>query len=165
MICKRWGGAKRSSRFSSLVSNHHYSPQITRMAYAQVMTYGMSDFGPVSYGRADDNRQQLQKPYSEETARQIDDQVRKIIDHAYERTLNLLTEKKAEVEKVAKLLLEKEVIGREDMVALLGPRPFEEKNSYIDFLKSKDGEEVVKKEQEPKKEGEKPMLPYKAEDC
>lgn len=121
------------------------------------MTYGMSAFGPVSYGQNEDVKQNLQKPYSEETARLIDEEVRKIIDNAYDRTINLLTERKAEVEKVALLLLEKEVIGREDMIALLGPRPYEEKNTYVDYIQAKDAEDIVNKE---KKEGEeKPMFP------
>lgn len=127
------------------------------MAYAQVMTYGMSEFGPVSYGRDDDNKQSLQKPYSEETARLIDEQVRKIIEDAYDRTLKLLTERRADVEKVAMLLLEKEVIGREDMVALLGPRPWEEKNAFTEYIQAHEGKDVVEKEK--RKDDDKPMFP------
>ena len=126
------------------------------MAYAQVMTYGMSEFGPLSYGRGDEEKS-FQKPYSEETAKQIDDTVRKIIDNAYSRTIALLTEKKAEVEKVAMLLLEKEVIGREDMISLLGPRPWEEKNSYTDYIQAHEAKDIVDKEKKP--DAGKPMLP------
>ena len=52
----------------------------------------------------------------------IDEEVRTIISSAYDRTVALLTERKSEVELVAQCLLEKEVIGRDDIIRLLGPR-------------------------------------------
>ena len=57
-----------------------------------------------------------------------------MINSAMERTVNLLTEKKDLVEKVALRLLEKEVLNREDMIELLGPRPFKEKSTYEEFV-------------------------------
>ncbi|KAJ3412367.1 Serine/threonine-protein kinase [Chytridiales sp. JEL 0842] len=109
--------------------------KVTRMAYAQITTYGMNaKLGNISYGRPDDKENQFTKPYSEETAKMIDEEVRKMISSAYERTVNLLTDKKDAVEKVAKRLLEKEVLGREDMVELLGARPFPESSNYLQYL-------------------------------
>ena len=67
----------------------------------------------------------------------IDIEVRNMVAAAYDRTMDLLTEKKEDVEKLAQLLLEKEVIGREDVLKCLGPRPFEEKNSYDDIVGSR----------------------------
>ena len=74
------------------------------------------------------------KPYSEVTAQMIDLEAKKMIDTAMNRTVNLLTEKKDLVEKVALRLLEKEVLNREDMIEMLGPRPFKEKSTYEEFV-------------------------------
>ena len=81
--------------------------RITQMAYQQVAVYGMNEnIGLVSFPPRDD---QFNKPYSNETAKTIDHEVRTIIDTAYKRCLNLLTEKKDLVEKLALALLDKEV--------------------------------------------------------
>ena len=74
------------------------------------------------------------KPYSESTAQLIDQEAKTMISTAMDRTLNLLTEKKELVERVALRLLEKEVLNREDMIELLGPRPFKEKSTYEEFV-------------------------------
>lgn len=77
------------------------------MAYQQVAVYGMNkNIGLVSFPPRDD---QFNKPYSNETAKVIDHEVRTIIDTAYKRCLDLLTEKKDLVEKLALTLLDKEV--------------------------------------------------------
>lgn len=70
------------------------------------------------------------KPYSQATAKMIDEEVRKMVAEAYDSTVTLLTEKRGDIEKVAQLLLEKEVLQREDMRTLLGPRPFPEQTTY-----------------------------------
>jgi len=72
----------------------------------------------------------VDKPFSEVTARLIDHEVRTLVNEAYIRTENLLREKKEGLEKVAKMLLEKEVIVREDLRQLLGPRPFPEQTTF-----------------------------------
>ena len=74
------------------------------------------------------------KPYSENTAQLIDEEAKKMITSAMDRTMKLLTEKKDIVEKVALRLLEKEVLKRDDMIELLGPRPFAEKSTYEEFV-------------------------------
>lgn len=92
-----------------------------------VATYGMDDeLGPLSYGNQD-NKDQFTKPYSEKTGQIIDNQARSLIGKAFRKTTDLLTEKRADVEKVAKLLMEKEVLNRADMERLLGKRPFQDK--------------------------------------
>ncbi|MDA4737433.1 hypothetical protein NY590_24960, partial [Enterobacter kobei] len=86
--------------------------------------YGMNpDIGPISYGSSEKRQEGFQKPFSEATAQALDAAVKKMITQAHQRTTDLLTKHKDDVEKVAQLLLQKEVITREDMRNLLGKRP------------------------------------------
>lgn len=128
-ICMTLGGRASEDIFFGKISTGASNDlqQITRMAYAMVTVYGMNDkVGNISfYDPSQENM--FTKPYSEETGKLIDDEVRKIIDAAYERTKALLTEKKVEVEKLAKQLLTKEVLFQSDVEALIGKRPYEEK--------------------------------------
>jgi cell division protease FtsH len=106
--------------------------QISKMAYSMVTTYGMNEkIGNVSfYDPSQENT--FQKPYSEETGKIIDEEVRKMIAEAYQRTLQLLTDHKEDVEKLAKALLDKEVLHKSDVEELIGKRPFEsEKNGDV----------------------------------
>ncbi len=101
--------------------------QITKIAYSMVTVYGMNDkVGNVSYYDPT-TENTFTKPYSEETGKMIDEEVRGLIAEAYIRTKNLLTEKRREVEILAKELLEKEVLFQSDVETLIGKRPFEEK--------------------------------------
>jgi cell division protease FtsH len=96
-----------------------------------VTAYGMnSKVGNVSfYDPTQENT--FTKPFSEETGKIIDEEVRGIIDEAYQRTLELLKEKKKEVEILAKELLDKEVLHKSDVELLIGKRPFEDKATVI----------------------------------
>ena len=107
--------------------------KVTRMATAMVTKWGMSSkIGYLHY--EDDQQQQLHKPFSEATAQNIDSEVRRIVDEAYKQCRNLLTEKKKEIGLVAEELLSKEVIGRDDLVRILGKRPFEENKEFAKYF-------------------------------
>jgi cell division protease FtsH len=128
-ICMTLGGRAAEEIFFHKISTGASNDlqQITRMAYSMITVYGMSEkVGNVSfYDPSAENT--FTKPYSEETGKMIDDEVRKVIAEAYVRTKNLLTEKKIEVEKLAKELLTKEVLFQSDVETLIGKRPYEEK--------------------------------------
>ena len=106
--------------------------KVTKMAYNMVTRWGMSSkIGHLYYEESDQN---LHKPFSEETARNIDEEVRRIVDKAYQQCRDLLTKKKREVGLVAEELLAKEVLGREDMIRILGKRPFEENTELTHYF-------------------------------
>jgi len=97
--------------------------KVTNMAYSQIAIYGMNEeIGPLSYSLEESNL----KPYSEDTARRIDEQVRRLINQAYQRTFQLLQEKREMLEKMSSLLLDKEVVHHDDLKAILGDRPWDQ---------------------------------------
>jgi len=128
-ICMTLGGRASEDIFFGKISTGASNDlqQITKIAYSMVTVYGMNDkVGNISfYDPAQENY--FTKPYSEETGKMIDQEVRKLIDEAYVKTKALLTEKKGDVELLAKELLKKEVLFKSDVEALIGKRPFEEK--------------------------------------
>ena len=99
--------------------------RVTKLAYAMVTTFGMnSKVGNVSFYDPQQDYT-FQKPYSEETSREIDEEVRGIIKRAYDRTKTLLNEKRHELETIAQQLLKKEILFKDDLERLIGHRPFE----------------------------------------
>lgn len=100
--------------------------RITKMAYSMVTIYGMNEkVGHVSYH---DNSQEynMGKPYSEETAKLIDEEVRGLIAEQYERAKNLLIKHTDDLKALAEELLKKEVLYKDDLERLIGMRPFED---------------------------------------
>jgi AFG3 family protein len=130
-ICMSLGGrASEELNFHKISTGAQNDlQQITRMAYAMVTVYGMNEkVGNVSfYDPAAENT--FTKPYSEETSKLIDEEVRKLIDKAYTSTKNLLTEKSQQVTMLAEALLTREVLFQSDVEALIGKRPYEEKKT------------------------------------
>jgi cell division protease FtsH len=107
---------------------------VTKMAYAMVSVYGMNHtIGNISFYDGQ-NESNFTKPYSEETGRMIDEEVRKLVESAYERVKQLLSEKIESVRQIAEALLQKEVLFKDDLENLIGKRPFEEPPILEDIL-------------------------------
>ena len=113
--------------------------RVTKMAYSIVTIYGMNDkIGNVSFYDSKQSEYNFNKPYSEATAETIDEEVRKIIADAFDRTKKLLSEKREQLEIVAKELLEKEIIFQNDLERLIGKRPFDKQTTYQAFTNGQD---------------------------
>lgn len=145
-ICMSLGGRASEQIFFEKITTGAQDDlqKVTQLAYAQTTQFGMSDkVGTLSFDMGKPGDMMVQKPYSESTAQLIDSEVRILVDEAYKRTLELLKVKRNCVDAVAKRLLEKETIGREDIIELLGPRPFKEKLKFEDYLNTsvKDNQE------------------------
>ncbi len=130
-ICMTLGGRASEDIFFGKISTGASNDlqQITKIAYSMITVYGMNDkVGNISY--YDPSQENMfTKPFSEETGKMIDEEVRKLIENAYQITKKLLIEKKSDVEKLAKELLKKEVLFKSDVEALIGKRPYEEKKA------------------------------------
>ena len=109
--------------------------RVTQMAYGMVRVYGMNDkIGNVSFPPSEE--MQFDKPYSDATAQLFDEEAKLIIQEAYQRTRGLLEEKKEALIAVAELLLDKETINQDDVIAAIGDRPFEMQENQKEFLKA-----------------------------
>merc|ERR1719436_2045998 len=136
-MCMTLGGRASQKVFFNRITTGAQDDlqKVTKSAYAQITQFGMNDrVGNVSFEKPQQGEMVIDKPYSEATAQMIDEEAQKTIKTAMERTLALLTEHRDDVIKVAEKLLEKEVLNRDDMLELLGPRPFEEKHTYEQFV-------------------------------
>jgi len=120
--------------------------RITKMAYSIVSVYGMNkNIGNISFFNSKQSDYNFTKPYSDSTAEKIDFEVRKIVENAYERTKNLLINKKEQLKKIAKKLLEKEILFQNDIELLIGKRPFKNPTNYQSFTKEKDENKIEEK--------------------
>lgn len=145
MIMTLGGRVSEELNFASVTSGAYDDfKKVTGIAQSMVMRFGMSPkVGMVNY--ADSQGQDtLTKPFSDETNKTIDEEVKRIVRECYDKCKELLTEKSKEVEIVANELLKKEFITREDMIRLLGKRPFAETNDAFD--KYLDGKDAFKNE-------------------
>jgi cell division protease FtsH len=131
-MCMTLGGRAAEEIFFGKISTGAQNDlqQVTKLSYAMVTVYGMNDkVGNLSfYDPQQENT--FTKPYSDDTGKLIDVEVRALVDSAYKRTLELLTEKKEQVDKLARALLEREVLHQQDVEDLLGKRPYGEKKIF-----------------------------------
>lgn len=166
-MCMALGGRAAEQIIFGKISTGALSDleRITKMAYSMVSVYGMnSKIGNVSfYDSKDGGDYKFTKPYSEETARVIDEEVRKLVAEVYVRTINLLTDKKKELKILANQLLEKEILFQSDLETLIGKRPFEHQTTYEAYTNSTDEEDTDDEKKTEKAEDVKPTEPVAEE--
>jgi len=128
-MCATMGGRAAEKVVFNKISTGALSDleKVTRQARAMVTIYGLNDIlGNITYydstGQSEYN---FSKPYSEETALVIDKEISKLIEGQYQRAINILQENKDKLEQLANILIEKEVIFKDDLEAIFGKRPFE----------------------------------------
>lgn len=114
--------------------------KITKQAYASIVYYGLNDkVGNISYyDSSGQSEYSFGKPYSETTARIIDEEVKKMIDVAYARTKQILTVNKDKLTQLAQKLLDKEVIFKEDLEEIFGKRPFDKEDAEREITTPED---------------------------
>ncbi len=122
--------------------------RITKMAYSMVTIYGMNDkIGNISYHNSNgDQEYMMTKPYSDETARLIDEEVRALILTQYNRTKELLSKHTEQLHSLAEELLKKEVLFKDDLTRLIGPRPYAEETTPNESIPPYNGPILESKE-------------------
>lgn len=118
--------------------------RVTKLAYSIVTVYGMNKkVGNISFYDSKQSEYNFSKPYSEATAELIDNEVKNIIAEAYQRTKDLLIDKRDKLETIAKELLEKEILFQADLERLIGKRPFAQETTYQAFTNGSTTENKV----------------------
>ena len=128
-MCATMGGRAAEKVIFNKISTGALSDleKVTRQARAMVTIYGLNDkLGNITYydstGQTDYN---FSKPYSEETAKVIDSEISKLIEEQYDRAIHILESNKEKLTQLADILIEKEVIFKDDLETIFGKRPFE----------------------------------------
>ncbi|MXO25131.1 ATP-dependent zinc metalloprotease FtsH [Apibacter sp. B3706] len=128
-ICATLGGRAAEEVIFNNISTGALSDleRVTKQANAMVTIYGLSDqIGNISYYDSSGNEYGFTKPYSEVTAETIDKEISKIIESQYKRAVQILSDNKDKLTRLANKLLEKEVIFKEDLEEIFGKRKFDE---------------------------------------
>ena len=127
-MCATMGGRAAEKVMFNKISTGALSDleKVTKQARAMVTVYGLNEeVGNITYYDSSGN-DGFVKPYSEETGKKIDKEISKIIESQYVRAIQLLDEHKDKLTILAELLLEKEVIFKDDLEKIFGKRPFDE---------------------------------------
>ena len=157
-MCATLGGRAAEKVIFNKISTGALSDleKVTKQARAMVTIYGLNDeIGNVTfYDSSGQSEYGFTKPYSEETAQKIDLEISKIIEEQYARAISVLDENKDKLTVLAELLLEKEVIFKEDLERIFGKRPFKEN---FDQLGQEKSLEVAEQEANAGTEGTDPI--------
>jgi len=128
-MCATLGGRAAEKVIFDKISTGALSDleKVTKQARAMVSVYGLNDkLGNITYyDSSGQDAYGFTKPYSEETAQLIDQEISKLIESQYQRAIELIEEKKDKLTLLAKRLLEKEVIFKDDLEEIFGKRPYE----------------------------------------
>ena len=152
-MCAALGGRAAEEIFFGKISTGALSDleKVTKQAYAMITIYGMSKkIGNISYYDSSGQNNGFTKPYSEDRAKIIDEEVTKLIETQYERAKKVLSENKKKAEELATSLLKNEVIFKDDLESIFGARQW--KNYEEEKLNEMDLKTKKKKKKETKKE-------------
>ena len=132
-MCATMGGRAAEKVMFDKISTGALSDleKVTKQARAMVTIYGLNDeLGNITYyDSSGQNEYGFSKPYSEETAQKIDEEISKIIEKQYQRAISILEKNKDKLTQLADRLLEKEVIFKDDLEKIFGERPFKKEES------------------------------------
>ena len=133
-MCAALGGRAAEKVIFDKISTGALSDleKVTKQARAMVTIYGLSDkIGNITYYDSGQNEYGFTKPYSERTAELIDKEISDIIEEQYGRALKILEENKDKLTELAEVLLEKEVIFKDNLEKIFGKRPFEKEERVV----------------------------------
>ncbi|MDB2326284.1 ATP-dependent zinc metalloprotease FtsH [Flavobacteriaceae bacterium] len=146
-MCATLGGRAAEKVVFNKISTGALSDleKVTRQAKAMVTVYGLNEeLGNITYydstGQSDYN---FSKPYSEDTAQKIDKEISKLIEGQYERAIKLVKDNEDKLTTLAERLLEKEVLFKDDLLNILGERPFDKKDTEVEIEKEKKDESAT----------------------
>jgi len=147
-MCSALGGRAAEQIMFGKISTGALSDleKITKQAYAMVSVYGLSPaLGNISYYDSQ-GQSAFTKPYSEERAKKIDEEVTRIIEEQYERAVKILTENKEKLILLAEKLLEKEVIFKDNLIEIFGKRVWDKEEEKTETLISKIDDAEIEEE-------------------
>nr|WP_315123302.1 ATP-dependent zinc metalloprotease FtsH [uncultured Capnocytophaga sp.] len=134
-MCAALGGRAAEKVIFDKISTGALSDleKVTKQARAMVTIYGLNDkIGNLTYYDSSQADYSFTKPYSEKTAHLIDEEISKIIEAQYNRAIEILTANREKLTSLANLLLDREVIFREDLEHIFGKRPFKDPHEVIE---------------------------------
>ena len=150
-MCATMGGRAAEKVVFDKISTGALSDleKVTKQARAMVTVYGLNDkIGNITYydssGQSDYN---FSKPYSDDTAKIIDNEISGLIEEQYQRAISILTENRIKLEALAAILIEKEVIFKDDLETIFGKRPYdiveEEPETITEIITETDSEIIA----------------------
>ena len=157
-MCATMGGRAAEKVIFNKISTGALSDleKVTKQARAMVTIYGLSEkVGNITYyDSSGQNEYNFSKPYSEKTSELIDKEISEIVEKQYERAIDLLSQHKDKLTELAQILLEKEVIFKDDLEKIFGKRPFEKSEAVqlkgtVSYEKDNDAEEDLVSQEVP----------------